>query len=516
MPLIEKEIIAPGTYFYTDEKSGLPRKLDVDSALTKYWLDQGTKMLDFGLKVPVPYEHDFQINPMTPKDKLLNNAGEVKEYRIRDILKGDPLYDAKRGEVKDALFGIVDVQDPHIRDKIGTSIRWTSPWINSFMDGDGRQWKNVIAHLALTTKPRITSQSPFTSIAAALSMATPAPKPSADGYCLTRAGLLLKGLPAYPLAFSLMSGVALGFPPPKKKGKDDKAKKPTSEGGEPDSNPTPAEGEPPGKPGEGGEPGEGGPPGAGDDIDLPPLGDQAGDVSMEEVLCDLLRALGVDCQHDGDESQFKRNLYAAAMKKVHELTNKGMNKDEDPKPGSVNKGNPPGQQPPNPLVQQEQQPMYMSLEEINKIPDQTTKGIALSWYNENVKAEAKTAELEKKLNGLNNKVITEHGSKRSERVARLSRISPKVKADLEAMVAMPSMALSMGDDGNVVDPMEQTLKILENGLADMPQLLQIPAAALGVSPHPVDDVNALTAEQEQKIVDDMVRMQGGVPFPKAG
>src|SRR5678816_586081 len=98
--LIEKEVIAPGEYWYVDDKTGMPRMLKVTGAETKYWCDQGSKMLSAGLKVPVPYEHDFQAHPMTPKDKLLNNAGEVREYRLRDIKKGDPQYDPKRGEVK--------------------------------------------------------------------------------------------------------------------------------------------------------------------------------------------------------------------------------------------------------------------------------------------------------------------------------------------------------------------------------------------------------------------------------
>ncbi|MDE2237964.1 MAG: hypothetical protein KGK30_08760, partial [Elusimicrobia bacterium] len=71
--LVEKEIISPGTYFYTDQATGVPRKLDVTPAMARYWHEQGNKMLSSGLTVPVPYEHDFQAHPMTPKEKMLNN-----------------------------------------------------------------------------------------------------------------------------------------------------------------------------------------------------------------------------------------------------------------------------------------------------------------------------------------------------------------------------------------------------------------------------------------------------------
>jgi hypothetical protein len=221
--LVEKEVVRPGTYWYRDQDTGLPRKLVVTPELCKHWHDEGNKMVGFGLTVPVPYEHDFNAHPMTPKDKLLNNAGEVKQY----TLKGD------------RLFSTVDVQDPDVRKKIGHSIRWTSPWINSFTDGQGREWKNVISHLALTTRPRIVEQEPFGSVAAALSMATEvkldataivAPATGAGGFCLSRAGRLFLGKrtnrlrPRYPMAFSLWGGgiklAGEDFPLAKKKKKE--------------------------------------------------------------------------------------------------------------------------------------------------------------------------------------------------------------------------------------------------------------------------------------------------------
>ena len=581
--LVEKEIIAPGQYWYTDESTGLPRKLEVTPELTKYWHEQGTKMLEYGLQVPVPYEHDFNAHPMTPKEKLVNNAGEIKEYRLKDI------YDHQRGHVKDVLFGVVDVQDPDVKHKIGHNIRWTSPWINSFTDGDGRHWNNVISHLALTTRPRITKQQPFESFTAALSMAddvvfgreytrdeagrfalskkaheastevfnqhhkeghnewsknqatklaphlavvqnphssqtqlqkahmtiglahdlmgrhsngelqrkhyeaadlhakaaeqynplsriergvravggtvahgakaavgaakqygsevasgaknvaghvvnvaragTAAAKGGwraarlaaragglaargvggairagrtvaagarhvggaiaqgaravgrgvlhlkkkiglsieeledgdfPDNFCLSRAGRLIEAgpylLPEYPVAFSMWSNTPLinvafaadGKPPPHET----------------------EENEAPSEEGEDNEP----VPGIPDDPNaLPgnndPMADQPGDIGMEELLCDLLQALGVPMPDESNEHEFQRHLYEAVMSKIKELTSKGMSGDKSNMP---DQNQPPGANPhtsqPNPLIQQEQQPMYMSLDEINKLP----------------------------------------------------------------------------------------------------------------------------------------------------
>ena len=247
--LVEKEVIAPGAYWYVDEATGLPRKLSVTSDLTRYWHEQGRKMLSAGLTIPVPYEHDFSAHPMTPKDKLLNNSGWVSEYRIRDA--EDPITKEMR---KDVLFGVIDIQDPEVAKKLPRTIRWTSPWINSFTDGQGHEWKNVISHLALTTRPRITKQAPFAGIAAALSLATEVavndvPK---EGYCLSKAGRLVGSrkdrqnrlLPQFPIAFSIWAGgISLDFGgiPSKKKSKDPTG---AEQGGDPATDPATATEEP--------------------------------------------------------------------------------------------------------------------------------------------------------------------------------------------------------------------------------------------------------------------------------
>ena len=479
-------------------------------------------MLGLGLTIPVPCEHDFDAHPMTPAEKLKNNAGWVKEYR----LKGD------------ALFSAVDVTDEDIRKKLSGSIRWTSPWINSFTDGAGREWKNVISHLALTTRPRIVDQAPFGSIAAALSIATEV-RPvgttipvASEGFCLSRAGRLFSGKvskrlrPRYPMAFSMWAGgVKLAdndmFPPKKKKvpsgggGADDNDAPNTLPDGDDDDfggdlpddemDLTDADNS-----------------GISDNLEtgglMDPMQDANSDVKMEELLCDLLQALGVPMPDESNENEFKRHLYEAAMSKIKELTSKGMG-DSAKQPPDQNK--PPNQQPnasqpsaPNPLIQQEQQPMYMSLEDINKLPE-PMKGVALAMYAENQKLRAEMDAAKKVTDSLRDAKLKEAGAARSTRVSLLSRLSPRVKTDLESMLALPAMALSMGDGGTVLDPMAQTLAVLEKGLADMPRLLTADMSALSVQPQP-HDADMLSAEKADAISDDLARMMGCPPTKKAG
>lgn len=796
--LIEKEIIAPGSYYYTDSSNGTPRRLDVSSDLTAYWCDQGTKMIASGLTIPVPFEHDFNAHPMTPKEQILNNAGEVKEYKLKDF--DDPI----RGKVRNALFGVVEVQDPDAKRKIGHSIRWTSPWINSFTDGNGKQWQNVISHLALTTRPRITRQEPFPSIAAALSLAAPLEsikQTPREGIYLSRACEIVESsgllLPRYPVAFSLFSGVALArdykrddggrfasttggksekpkgekvvdkervkrkssgrekqvnrkeqlitdvdnirdergekksfakkrsgkkkprntaeelhrsrekghrdivegirrrraqgivgtaasddqfegevakgknlsldaslaFNPnqkrsddgkfastsgggsssekPKKRkkkvwertereqrktkkdaresarvrgqqepqrgdqieGKDSKGKhlskspkvdtaqakksvsqrtkKPKKKGTQnsnqqdrdsgkthhssgqrrkqgrfarhhsstqsreqgkftsgkrlsmgdknnfddddmdddyEDEDDMDFDDEDDGDMDDDDEMPDDGDPSNDDTVDLEPYGDPAGDVSMSEVLCDLLRALGINCEHTDDEASFKRNLYTGAMTKIHELTSESQDPNK-PKPGSMQPPKPgsspqSGQQnQPNPLIQQEQQPMYMSLEDINKITDPVMKNIALSMYNENVKLRGEVEANASIANSLRDAKLKEATAQRDSRVAMLSKVSPRVKTDLAAMLASPSMALSMGEGGSITDPMAPTLAVLEKGLADIPRLLTAEVSALSVQPQPTD--GEMSNEEVDTLSDNLARMMGCAPERKA-
>lgn len=729
--LEEKEVIRPGTYWYRDQETGQPRKLVVTPELTRYWHEQGNAMLANGLTVPVPVEHDFNAHPMTPAEKLLNNAGWIDGYFFKKVKNRD-------GTEVDALFSKVDIKDEELRKKLPHTIKWTSPWINSFVDGNGKEWKNVISHLALTTRPRIIEQEPFGSVAAALSMAeevkvdATSKVSGAGGLCLSRAGLLLGDGPAYPMAFSMMTGIPLatdssghehdargrfGSGKPKsirtKKGRkslhdvsskaNELSKKAHASGSEEhhkeaatahfnaaeeykrsgdmnsafkhymkgnehsshekpnktfstddmsvvDPNLTDAAlatahdkatgqftsgsgsgsrldhatasaneaskqakvkntreahgaaqrlhkdaaraheeevqrlhdtgsidkkamehhtsmasyhhkkhdehmkksgwapffstnaalGVPPPKPptpnmdddetesfndADGDE-------GGGDDaggvqMDDDPTNDNmvdldddgSGDVSMTEVLCDLLGALGIHCEHSGDESTFKRSIYNAAMTKIHELTGKAQAGSEEPN----GRDNPPGQPPKNPdpnnkaqqmqkqnpILQQEQQPMYMSLDEINKLPD-PMRGLALSMHNQMKKMEAAAAVDRKKLEALNASKLAEEDGKRQQRVALLGKLSPRAKPMLDQMLASPAMALSMGDGGKVVDPMAATLELLEKGLADMPMMLTTDQSAFSTQPQPTD-ASMMDDAKADALADSMARAMGCPP-----
>ena len=157
--------------------------------------------------------------------------------------------------------------------------------------------------------------------------------------------------------------------------------------------------------------------------------------------------------------------------------------------------------------------MYMSLENINKLPD-PTRGVALAMYNENVKLRGEMEASKKITDSLRDAKLKEAAAARATRVMVLSRLSPRIKADLDAMLALPGMALSMGDSGAVVDPMATTLAVLEKGLTDMPRLLTTESAALHIQPHPTDS-DVLTDAKADEIADGFARQMGCSPQTKA-
>src|SRR5215831_4555786 len=133
--LVWKEVARPGTYWYTNQE-GKPARLDATPDLIKHWHEQGNAMLAAGLSIPVPVEHQKEATPLTSSERaarqLLNNAGWVDQYRLRP---GNRLYAA------------LDIQDESLVKKLPKTIRFTSPWINSFTDGNGKSWDGVITHL---------------------------------------------------------------------------------------------------------------------------------------------------------------------------------------------------------------------------------------------------------------------------------------------------------------------------------------------------------------------------------
>jgi hypothetical protein len=512
--LVWKEVIpGPGTYWYLDQETNLPRTIRFTPEGIRHLHDQGKRMLQAGLSIPVPVEHQPTAVPLTAPQKaaqnLLNNAGWVSDWRLH-------------GE---GLWSLVDVQDPEIAKKLPKTIRWTSPWITSFMDGDGRKWEGVVGHLALTTRPRISKQQPFPSVAAAMSWAgllhTQAFDPAhpgasyapGKGLAFSRAGLLsgegtlLK--PAYPVAFSLYSGgIPLAAPElmeaaakPKPKPKEPPsgpAKGPPGDAkvGDVPAKPegTPAPGTTP--PGEPGQPGMPGMPGM-----EPSLVDSDGDIPVHEVIGDLLETMGVLLEEGTTGDNFLERLYKAVMSKMKEGGKMGADMGTDPNnltnqpPGGKN----PNDLPPNPPGQrmnvvQEQPPLYMSLadarEKAKGITDPTARAMVDAMLSHQEVEGRKTAALQQRM-------LAEAKAVRDRRVEAACRRNPSPAFREKVLAMVKDARLSIADDGTIHDTANAALEVVET-MVSLPDLLLSRHATQ--QDHPQD---AHPGEISQKRMDDV-------------
>lgn len=497
MPLVWKEVCRPNTpTVYIDQATGRPRTAVFTPEFIKHLHDSGKAMLADGLSIPVPLEHQGDATVMTRAQKaaanLKNNAGWVSDFSVT----GDG-----------RLFTQLDVQDEEIYRKLPRTIRYVSPMIEPrVVDGNGKEWQGVVTHMALTSRPRITKQSPFGSVAAALSMAQPdvplavsgAALP-ACGLCFSAAGSLRRGAPGrapgplYPAAFSVLTGMALAEEFDGGEGRPKEKKPPEKkEGGEkrpPEGKKPVGEGKEAPKFGEGGEEGEGG------------HGKGRGPVEdMMDVAAEMISAIyGVEIEDCNTPEEFANCLVKALMQKLRE--EKGNDMPETPAaPPPAPAAPPPAPAAPAAAPVQESPPVYMSMEQVNQIADPQHRLTALAAFS-----------LQQQTQRLMKNVYATAAASREARLERVCKLIPKESADyLRAehakVKARSGMGFSVGDDGAIADEFEAMLKFAE-GLPRLPAFLCDEQAARFATevPQPADALDRNGAGREVPLSKEKAR-----------
>jgi hypothetical protein len=467
--LVWKELIpGPGSYWYKDQDSGLPRKITFTPEGLKHLHDQGKAMLAAGLSVPVPLEHQPDAMPLSAADtaaqRLKNNAGWTKDYRLT---------------AKGGLAAQLDIDDPELFARLPRTVRWVSPYITSFTDGKGQEWRNVIGHNALTARPRITDQQPFPSLAAALSLAAGLPEETFDGKTplgekgvgVLAAGRLVgegEGLrPAYPVAFSLLTGARLAREEMPKADEDEGEDEAPADVEHPAGNPAEDRGAGPG--------------GAAAEHRVDP----DGDISVWEVLSDLLESEGFALPPGTSQENFAERMYDCLMNKL-----KAKGPGAEDAMGDTKNQPPTGQGndlPPNPPVVAEQPPLYMSLEQAEKIQDPQLRQLARVALS------------------LQNQALEAAQARRQERIERLCK-KVRQQGFQDKLLAQASGArLSLTPEGAVHDPLAGVLDVLEAGVRDLPSLLTEPGRLRELE-HPREyDGGAMTEERRKEVLGEFVR-----------
>lgn len=124
------------------EADGRKIMAEFSPADVKAFHQRGNEMIRSRVPVPVCFNHDPAVKPAVTaaereRQKALAVAGEAVEYEL-----------AKDG----TLFANVEVPDP-MDALLVRRMKFTSPRIEPFTDGNARDWGRVITHLALTPRP---------------------------------------------------------------------------------------------------------------------------------------------------------------------------------------------------------------------------------------------------------------------------------------------------------------------------------------------------------------------------
>lgn len=489
---IRKEIIRTGKHVYINQ-AGSPRVLDVTPEKVKHYHDSGMKMLLSGLPIPVPLEHDQNVNPLSAAERnaelLRNNAGETKRFELGKVKDPD-------GVEQDALFGVLDIRDEQISNKIkDATIKWCSPWIDSFTDGKGNDWNEVISHVALTTRPRVHEQQPF-ELSACMSLAAK-PKSKvktipAEGVVLSRAMRVKvtgkKFEPLYPMAFSVVSGAKLAMADIEEDDDGD------ADGGEEDADDTDDMVEQ-----DSIDPVNEGSEDATDPIvasdPMSGMDDAAGDVSFEELIPHLLELHGIHIPAGGKGKEFLKALVRGLLASAKIMTTPDSDAGVlDPEPGQPQDAD----KIKNPVMQ-ETPPMMMSLEQVNAIKDPTQKQLASALFSLQKEREKDNA----LTNALRTKAINDAKRVRDARVAKIVQFLDA--GDRDALLkSIGGAQLSMQADGTVIDPSETMLASMEK-MAQMIgryQGLEVRLSAADEVAQPRDGVG-ITPERREEIMREM-------------
>jgi hypothetical protein len=150
MPTFRLQVLAPGRRFVGQNPDGSPRFVTFTPEYCRQQYQRNAAMLASGIPVPVCWDHRDDQRPgrMSVDDwhsqRAKGTAGHVSRYELDGsrvfanvVIPDDG--DAKRAEV----------------------VRFCSPEIDRFRDGDGKDWGEVFTHIALTPRPRQHDQPPI-------------------------------------------------------------------------------------------------------------------------------------------------------------------------------------------------------------------------------------------------------------------------------------------------------------------------------------------------------------------
>lgn len=133
----EKEVLRVGRWVHPAGKF----VLEVTRERLARWAKAFRRMVEKGVRVPVPYGHSYDAR---------DNAGFVSDMRVEE----------------DRLVAVLDIPREEDAARIGATATDVSVSINpDYVDGEGERYGEVIEHVAITNYPVVSGQENFVPLA---------------------------------------------------------------------------------------------------------------------------------------------------------------------------------------------------------------------------------------------------------------------------------------------------------------------------------------------------------------
>lgn len=151
MAKLKVEVLAPKRLAVGVDSQGKPVYRTFTAEDCKRYVLQGNRMIGDGVAIPSCWGHRDDAKPLSADEATTafarGTVGFVERYQL----------DGNRA------VAIVDVPDEEDA-KRAAIVRYASPEIERFVDGNGKDWGEVVTHLALTPRPRQHQQQPITRL----------------------------------------------------------------------------------------------------------------------------------------------------------------------------------------------------------------------------------------------------------------------------------------------------------------------------------------------------------------
>lgn len=156
MAKFRKQIVKPGKYSASNPAGGNEKvEAAVPQSRLAKWVDNATKMIAKGIKIPAPWKHDPKA---VPGSSSKDNAGFWDKFW--------------QDENDGSIWGIVDVPLAADAEKVGNTVKETSVLVKpTFTDGTGYEWDESMLHVALVTHPIEAGQENFVPVENELAIA---------------------------------------------------------------------------------------------------------------------------------------------------------------------------------------------------------------------------------------------------------------------------------------------------------------------------------------------------------